>query len=58
VNPLNLFVQGCLSRVEEAFEDEQSTLSYFEWGLLGFDVRTVLFYTLKEIFVYLLFASF
>jgi len=48
VNPLNLFVQGCLSRVEEAFEDEQSTLSYFEWGLLVFDVRIVLFYTLKR----------
>ncbi|XP_016940369.2 protein late bloomer [Drosophila suzukii] len=42
VNPLNLFVQGCLSRVEEAFEDEQSTLSYFEWGLLGFDAVILL----------------
>lgn len=42
VNPLNLYVQGCLSRVEEAFADEATTMSYLEWGLLGFDAVILL----------------
>ncbi|XP_017001495.2 protein late bloomer [Drosophila takahashii] len=42
VNPLNLNVDGCLKRVEEAFSDEQNTLSYFQWGLLGFDAVILL----------------
>ncbi|XP_017129285.1 tetraspanin-8 [Drosophila elegans] len=36
-NPLNLNRRGCLSTVEEAFADEGVTISYMEWGLLGFD---------------------
>ncbi|XP_016957875.1 23 kDa integral membrane protein [Drosophila biarmipes] len=42
VNPLNLYVQGCIARVEEAFADEQSTLSYFQWGLLIFEAVILL----------------
>ncbi|KAH8348478.1 hypothetical protein KR084_007845 [Drosophila pseudotakahashii] len=42
LNPLNLYVDGCLKRVEEAFADEQNTLGYFQWGLLGFDAVILL----------------
>ncbi|EDW46701.1 protein late bloomer [Drosophila sechellia] len=37
VNPLNLYLRGCLEKVEEAFADEATTLGYLEWGLLGFN---------------------
>ncbi|KAH8279073.1 hypothetical protein KR026_001020 [Drosophila bipectinata] len=42
VNPLNLYVSGCLVKVEEAFADEATTSRYLEWGLLGFDVVILL----------------
>ncbi|KAH8267151.1 hypothetical protein KR018_012558 [Drosophila ironensis] len=42
VNPLNLYVHGCLEKVEEAFADEATTSRYLEWGLLGFDVVILL----------------
>ncbi|ALC41260.1 Tsp42El [Drosophila busckii] len=38
LNPLNVNIEGCLSKVEEAFADEASTSRYCEWGLLGFDL--------------------
>ncbi|KAH8372767.1 hypothetical protein KR009_004576 [Drosophila setifemur] len=43
VNPLNLYVDGCLAKVEEAFSDEATTSRYLEWSLLGFDVSIVIF---------------
>ncbi|XP_043655411.1 protein late bloomer [Drosophila teissieri] len=42
VNPLNLYLRGCLGTVEEAFADEASTLGYLEWGLLGFNAAILL----------------
>ncbi|KAH8254228.1 hypothetical protein KR032_009001 [Drosophila birchii] len=42
VNPLNLYTDGCLKKVEEAFADEGSTTTYLEWGLLGFDLVILL----------------
>ncbi|XP_064540353.1 23 kDa integral membrane protein [Drosophila montana] len=38
LNPLNVYTDGCLGKVEAAFADEASTSRYFEWGLLGFDL--------------------
>ncbi|EDV59740.1 protein late bloomer [Drosophila erecta] len=42
VNPLNLYVKGCLSQVEEAYADEATTLAYLEWGLLGLNAAILL----------------
>ncbi|XP_017077493.1 protein late bloomer [Drosophila eugracilis] len=42
VNPLNLYVQGCLARVEESFSDEETTLSYLKWSLFGFNAAILL----------------
>ncbi|XP_004533750.1 protein late bloomer [Ceratitis capitata] len=36
INPLNLYLVGCLPKVEEAFADEATTTLYHEYGLLFF----------------------
>ncbi|XP_011178820.1 protein late bloomer [Zeugodacus cucurbitae] len=36
INPLNLYLTGCLPKVEEAFADEATVTSYHEYGLLAF----------------------
>ncbi|EDW01559.1 23 kDa integral membrane protein [Drosophila grimshawi] len=38
LNPLNVYPEGCLTKVEAAFADEAITSRYCEWGLLGFDL--------------------
>ncbi|EDW08614.1 23 kDa integral membrane protein [Drosophila mojavensis] len=38
LNPLNVYPDGCLAKVELAFADEATTSRYCEWGLLGFDL--------------------
>lgn len=38
INPLNLYLTGCLPKVEEAFADEAAVTKYHEYGLLAFGV--------------------
>ncbi|XP_073845951.1 tetraspanin 42El [Musca autumnalis] len=35
INPLNIYVTGCLSKIEEAFSNEALTSQISEWVLLG-----------------------
>ncbi|XP_014088562.1 protein late bloomer [Bactrocera oleae] len=42
INPLNLYLTGCLLKVEEAFADEATVMAYQQYGLLAFECLILL----------------
>ncbi|XP_037951600.1 protein late bloomer-like [Teleopsis dalmanni] len=49
INPLNLYITGCLAKVENSFSDEEIIMKYNEWGLIGFDIIILVIATVLAI---------
>ncbi|XP_037828461.1 tetraspanin-6 [Lucilia sericata] len=49
INPLNVYVTGCLTKVEEAFSNESLTTEISEWCLLGLNIIVLVLSTILAI---------